>query len=78
MKYKLSANSYLIFPFFLSTHKENDINYLFPYIDSGKYSTFVNEFFNTDNFYFFLCPKNDIINIPNLPTLAFYGSIQNG
>jgi hypothetical protein len=78
MKYKLFANSYLIFPFFLSTHKENDINYLFPYIDSGKYTTFVDVFFNKGNFYFFLCLENNIINIPSLPTLAFYRSIQKG
>jgi hypothetical protein len=35
-------------------------------------------FFSTGNFYFFLCLENNIINIPNLPTLAFYRSIQKG
>jgi hypothetical protein len=78
MKFKLFPNSYLIIPFFLSTHKENDINYLLPCIDSSKYTTFGDVLFNTGNFHFFLCLENNIINIPNLPTLPFYRSIQKG
>jgi hypothetical protein len=63
---------------FFSTQKEYDIYSLFPHLDSGKYETFVDVFFSTGNFYFFLNLPNNVINIPNLPMNAFYISIQKG
>jgi hypothetical protein len=51
---------------------------LFPHLDSGKYNTFVDVFFSTGNFYFFLNRPKKVIHIANLPEYAFYRSIQKG
>jgi hypothetical protein len=78
MKYNLYPSSYVPYPLLFSIQKEYDIYFLFPYLDSGKYDTFVDVFFSTGNFYFFLNLPNNVINIPNLPMYAFYKSIQKG
>jgi site-specific DNA-adenine methylase len=54
------------------------VSSLFPYLGSGKYHTFVDVFFSTGNFYFFLNLEKNAINIPNLPVYAFYRCIQKG
>jgi hypothetical protein len=65
-----------LYPIFISTEKENDINSLFPLLSDTIYNTFVDVFFGTGNFYFFMNMENNIINIPNLPTYAFYRALQ--
>jgi hypothetical protein len=71
-------SSFIIYPIFLSTEKENDINTLFPFISNLKINKFIDVVFTTGNFYFFMNLANNIINIPNLPTYAFYRAIQRG
>jgi hypothetical protein len=78
MKCNLYPGSYVLYPLFFSTQKEYYIYSLFPYLDSGKYDSFVDVFFSTKNFYFFLNLPNNVINIPNLPVYSFYKSIQGG
>jgi site-specific DNA-adenine methylase len=51
---------------------------LFPHLDSGKYDSFVDVFFRTGNFYFFLNLPNNLLNILNLPVYGFYRYIQKG
>jgi hypothetical protein len=58
--------------------KEYDIYSLFPHLNSGKYDIFVDVFFSTGNFYFFLNLPNNLLNIPNLSVYAFYQSIKKG
>jgi hypothetical protein len=68
-----------LYPIFISTEKENDINLLFPLLnDNNNYNTFVDVFFGTGNFYFFMNMENNYINIPNLPTYAFFRALQRG
>jgi hypothetical protein len=75
----LYKSSQILYPIFLSTEKENDINLLFPLIaNNNTYTRFVDIFFTTGNLYFFMNMENNIINIPNLPTYAFYRAIQRG
>jgi hypothetical protein len=70
-------SSKILYPIFLSTEKENDINMLFPLVaNNNTYTTFVDVFFTTGNFYFFMNMEKNIINIPNLPTYAFYQAIK--
>jgi hypothetical protein len=64
------------YPLFFSTQKEYDIYSLFPHFDYGKYDSFVDVFFRTGNFYFFLNLPNNLLNILNLPVYASYQSIQ--
>jgi hypothetical protein len=80
MRNMLIKSSKIIYPIFLSTEKENDINLLFPLIinNNNIYNTFIDLFFTTGNFYFFLNMEKNIINIPNLPNYAFYRTLQRG
>jgi hypothetical protein len=78
LKFQWYPNSYILYPLFFSTQKEYDINSLFPYLGSDKYYTFVDVFFITGNFYFFLNLEKNVINIPNLPAFAFYRCKQKG
>jgi hypothetical protein len=78
LKFQWYPNSYILYALFFSTQKDYDINSLFPYFGSGKYNTFVDVFFTTRNFYFFLNLEKNMINIPNLPVFAFYKCIQKG
>jgi hypothetical protein len=79
MRNLLFKSSKLIYPIFLSTEKENDINLIFPLINNNNtYNTFIDLFFTTGNLYFFLNMEKNIINIPNLPTYAFYRALQRG
>jgi hypothetical protein len=78
-KYQLYPSSFILYPTFISTEKENDINLIFPFLNGSQiYTRFVDVLFSTGNFYFFMNLKNNIINIPNLPTYAFYKALQRG
>jgi hypothetical protein len=74
LKLKFYPNSYIFYPFFFSTQKENDIIFLFLHVDSGKYDMFDDVLFSSGNF-FFLNFENNIISIPNLPVYVFFHSI---
>jgi hypothetical protein len=78
MKFQWYLNSYIMYPLFFSTQKEYDVNSLFPYLGSGKHNTFVDGFFSTGNFCFFLNLKKNVINILNLPVYPFYRCIRKG
>jgi site-specific DNA-adenine methylase len=78
LKFQWYPNSYIPYSLFFSTQKEYDTNSLFPHFGSGKYKTFVDVFFSTGNFYFFLNLEKNVINIPNLQVFAFYKCIQKG
>lgn len=65
-----------LYPLFLSTERENDINTIFPYIANKKYNGFIDVIFSTGNLYFFLNFPHNIINIPNIPTYCFYRTLQ--
>jgi hypothetical protein len=67
-----------LYPLFFSTKKEYNIKSLFPHLGLGKYNTFVNVFFRTGNFYFFLNLEKNVTNIHNLPLYAYYKYIQKG
>jgi hypothetical protein len=78
LKFQWYPNSYILYPLFFSTQKEYDVNSLFPCLGLTKYHTFVDVFFSTGNFYFFLNLEKNAINIPNLPVYTFYKCIQEG
>jgi hypothetical protein len=72
------VRTHTLYTCYSSPQKEYDVNSLFLYIGSGKYDTFVDVFFSTGNFFFFLNLEKNVINIPNLPVFAFYRCIQKG
>jgi hypothetical protein len=76
LKFQLYLNSYILNILFFSSQKEYYINNLFSYLGLGKCNTFVDVFFNTCKFYFFLNLKNSVIYIYNLPVYVFYRYIK--
>jgi hypothetical protein len=74
---KTFNNLPILYPFFLSTSKENDINKLARDIPSNI-QLYVEIMFTTGNFYFYLNNSKNNINITNLATFAFYRTLQRG
>jgi hypothetical protein len=51
----------ILYPLFISTQKEIDLNSLIPFIDGNQYDTFVDGLFTTGNLFFFLNLSKNLI-----------------